>query len=92
MSKGWIIGEYTGDSYKDLKITAGTATLASNLATVTTDGAIVSAVAVGTTSAAELGIRCSSSVAQLAAGSAIFAGSASATDTIHYFIVSSGKV
>ena len=89
-SKGWVIGEYTGDPYKDKKISFGTVALSSNTVTITVDGAIESAIAIGTTGAAALGVRCSSSAAQLAAGTAIFYGSAAAADTIHYQIFHKG--
>lgn len=90
-AKGWVIGEYTGDPYKDYKISFGTTALANNLATVVVDGKIVCAIAIGSTAgAAELGVACTSTAAQLAGGTAVFTGSASATDTIHYFIVHKG--
>jgi hypothetical protein len=88
---GWIIGQYTGDPYKDCQVNAGTTACVGNYATVTVDGQIYSALAVGTTAGAEVGARCTSTAAELTAGSAIFCGSAAATDTLHYFIVSSGK-
>jgi hypothetical protein len=88
---GWIIGKYTGDPHVDQMVSAGTTACANNLATVVVDGPIIAAIAVGTTAGAEVGVRCSSTGAQLTAGSAIFYGSASATDTVHYFIVHGPK-
>jgi len=87
---GWAIGAFTGDPYKDARLSFGTTALAGNKATVTVTGAIEVGVAVGTTNTGSASVRLNSTAAQLAAGSAIFAGDV-ATDTIHYFIVSSGK-
>ena len=84
---GALIGQYTGDPFKDMQVSCGTTALAANLATVTVGAQVYAAVAVGTTAGAEVGVRCTSSGAQLTAGTVIYSGSASATDTIHYFIV-----
>ena len=89
--QGWIIGQYTGDPYRDSELSYGTTALASSLATVVVDGPVYAALAIGTTGAAALGVRCSAGTANLAAGTVIFAGSAGATDTIHYFIVHAPK-
>lgn len=88
-NKGWVIGEYTGDPYKDKKITFGTGARAANYGTHTVDGAVSCAIAIGTTNTGSAGIRCTSTSSQLTAGSVIFAGDV-ATDDYHYFIISEG--
>jgi len=88
---GWIISKYTGDPHRDQMISAGTTALVGNYATVVVDGPVISAIAIGTTAGAQVGCRCSSTAAQLTAGSVIICGSAAATDTVHYFIVHGPK-
>lgn len=90
MTKGWIIGEYTGDPYKDTKITfsnAGSLTAAS-LCTVTVDGAVLSAIALGTTSGVDIYLN--SSTTQHAAGSVIFKSGNAADELFHYWIAHKG--
>lgn len=87
---GWIIGEYTGDPYKDVKITfnnAGSLTAAS-LCTVTVTGAVLGIQALGTTSAADIYI--SSSTTEHAAGSVIFTSGATSSVLFHYTIFHAG--
>jgi hypothetical protein len=89
--QGWIIGQYTGDPHRDAEVSYGTIALSTSLATVVVDGPVYAAVAIGTTGAAALGVRCSAGTANLNAGTVIFAGSAGASDTVHYFIVHAPK-
>jgi len=87
MSKGWLIAEYTGSPYKDYKVTFGTIACAGSVATVSVDGAISAAIGIGSAAAAD--VRCTSSAAQLAGGTAIFT-SDNATEKVHYFIIHKG--
>jgi len=90
MPKGWLISEYTGDPYKDYKITfsnAGSLTAAS-VCTVTVDGAVVAAAAIGT--AAGYDLRVTSTSAQLAAGTVIFSADV-ANKLFHYIIIHKGQ-
>lgn len=89
MVKGWLIGEYTGDPYKDSKVTASDAgsLTAASACTVTVDGSIISAVAIGTASGYDL--RLTSTQAQKTAGTAIFSSDA-ASKKFNYFIVHKG--
>lgn len=88
-NQGWVIGQYTGDPYKDDKISYGTTALSGGAATVVVNGAIKIGLAVGTTNTGSASVRLNSTAAQRSAGSAIFTGDVAA-DTINYFIVSEG--
>jgi hypothetical protein len=92
MAKGWLIGEYTGDPYKDLKITAannGSLTTANSACTVTVEGSVVSAMAIGTASGAD--IYFTSTSAQKTAGSVIFTSGATAGVLFNYQIIHKGQ-
>lgn len=87
MPKGWIIGQYTGDPYKDYKLTFGSITCAGSAATVVVEGPIVAAFAVGTSDNAD--VRFVSTGAQANAGTAIFQ-SDDATEVVNYLIIHKG--
>ena len=87
MGKAWIIGQYTGDPYKDVMVTysnAGSLTAAS-ACTVTVEGPVLAVVASGT-AWANSPIWVSSTSAQHTAGSVIFTGTA-ASNLFNYIIV-----
>ena len=85
MAYGWLIGQYTGDPYKDVKITysaAGSMTAAS-LCTVSVSGQVLSAVAMGTNDTTF--VYATSSTTDYAGGTVVFAGPAS--EKFNYVIV-----
>jgi len=91
MAKAWLIGEYTGDPYKDLELTAsnaGSLTTANSACTVTVDGSVVSAVAQGTASSAD--IYFTSTAAEKTAGSVIFTSGATSGVLFNYQIIHKG--
>ena len=91
MTSGWLIGEYTGDPYKDLKFTAsnaGSLTTANSACTVTVDGSVVSAVVTGTASGAD--IYFTSTADQKTAGSVIFTSGATSGVLFNYHIIHKG--
>jgi hypothetical protein len=81
----WLIGQYTGDPYKDARITASHAgsLTAASACTVTVGGSVVSAIGIGTS---DINIWVSSTDDQLTAGSVIFNGG-TASQKFHYQIV-----
>ena len=87
MTSGWIIGEYTGDPFKDRKVTFGTTACAGSAATVTVGKPVDVAIAIGSSDGAD--VRCTSTSAQLTGGTVIFT-SDDATEKIHYLIVHKG--
>jgi hypothetical protein len=87
-SKGWLIGQYTGDPHKDAFVTfngAGSMTAAS-LCTVAVTGAVLAQFAQGTSSTA---LYNTADVTQRAAGTVVFKGGAS--ELFSYLIISTGK-
>lgn len=86
--KGWVIGEYTGDPFKDRKMTFGSALCGGSVATVTVDGAVDMALGVGTTDASSL-VRVPTTAAEFAAGTVKFE-SDNATEMVHYLIIHKG--
>jgi hypothetical protein len=76
-TKSWLIGQYTGDPYRDVMATynnAGSFTAAS-LCTVSVDGAILGYAATGTSSAT--GVYATSNTTAHAGGTVVFKGAAS---------------
>ena len=90
MTKAWLIGDPTGDPFKDVKVTFSTAgsLTAASLCTVTVDGAVLAASAMGTADGYDL--RVISSAAQLAAGTVIFQ-SDEKQKKFHYIILHKGQ-
>lgn len=88
-NRGWLIGQYTGDPYKDRKVTFGTTALSNAFGTITIGAAVDTAIGIGTTNTGSMSVRCTSTAAQLAAGSVIFAGD-TASEVVHYWIVHKG--
>ena len=84
MAYGWLIGQYTGDPYKDVKITysaAGSFTAAS-LCTVSVSGAVLAACGMGTSDTEIYG---TSSTTDYAGGTVVFHGPGS--EKFNYIIV-----
>ena len=87
--KGWLIGQYTGDPYKDVMITynnAGSMTAAS-LCTVSVDGAILGYAVCGTSIVQP--VHATSNTTAHAGGTVVFKGTAS--ELFSYIIVHKPK-
>jgi len=87
--KGWLIGQYTGDPFKDVMITynnAGSFTAAS-LCTVTVDGAVLAYAACGTSAIAP--VYATSNTTAHAGGTVVFKGTAS--ELFSYIVVHQPK-